>query len=157
MGRVALSSKNYDTAETYFQKVVEMYRESPEHAHKSNTLESYIHISKIYKMRKQYDKQIDFLNEASEFAITDHLQNVSSYNVSRKDNIQLKRVDDKTDLVKSSLLSYSLEKKNKLLEQIEFSQKEKTATRTQKYIIYCCNNFMYRVDFLRSQMNECNE
>lgn len=121
MGRVALSSKNYDTAEIYFQKVIEMYRESPEHAHKSNTLESYIHISKTYKMRKQYDKQIDFLNEASEFAITDHLQNVSSYNVSRKDNLQLKRVDDKTDLVKSSLLSYSLEKTNKLLEQIEFS------------------------------------
>jgi hypothetical protein len=56
MGRVALSSKNYDTAEIYFQKVIEMYRESLEHAHKSNTLESYIHISKIYKMRKQYDK-----------------------------------------------------------------------------------------------------
>jgi signal transduction histidine kinase len=153
MGRVELSSKNYDTAETYFQKVIEIYRESPEDAHKITTLESYTHISKIYKIRKQYDKQIYFLNLASKFAIKHNLQTylpiiyhekilyysneknekmVKKYVIEQKlisDNIQLKNMDDKTDLVKSSLLSYSLEKENSLLEQTELSQKEKIETR----------------------------
>ena len=153
LGRVELSSKNYNKAEVYFQKVIEIYRESPKDAHKITTLESLINISEAYKIRKQHDKQIYFLNQASEFALTYNLSSylpaiyheeilhysnennqkmVKKYLTEQKlisDNIHLKSMEDKTDLVKSSLLSYALNKQNSLLAQTELRQKGKIETK----------------------------
>jgi len=180
MGRVELSSKNYDKAEVYFQKVIKIYRESSEDAHKITTLESFIHISEIYKIRKHYDNQIDFLNQASEFALTYNLPSylaaiyhekilfysnknnqkmVKKYITEQKlilDNIYLKSMEDKTDLVKSSLSSGILEKENRLLEQTELSQKEKIETRNI-LLIAAIISFSILIFFVRKLMSVTNK
>jgi signal transduction histidine kinase len=159
MGRIELTSKNYDKAEVYFKKVIEIYLESAESAHKITTLESLTYISEIYKIRKQHDKQIDFLNQASELALTHNLStylpeiyhekilyysNENNQKMVKRliteqklilDNIHLKGMEDKTDLVKSSLLSYALEKQNSLLAQTELRQKGKIETKNILLIV----------------------
>jgi signal transduction histidine kinase len=149
MGRVEFSSKNYDKAVVYFQKVLEIYRKSGEESHKITTLQSLINLAEIYKVRKQSDLQIDFLNQATQFAQTHNLGNylatiyhekillyskqdnqkmVQKYIIEQKivsESIGQRAIKDKTDLVKSSLLLFSLEKENRLLEQVELKQEKK--------------------------------
>ncbi|MGK0308380.1 MAG: signal transduction histidine kinase [Urechidicola sp.] len=180
MGRVELSSKNYDKAEVYFQKVIGIYRESTKDAHKITTLESLIHISEIYKIRKQYDKQIYFLNQASEFALAYNLSsylpeiyhekilyysNENNQKIVKKliteqklilDNIHLKSMEDKTDLVKSSLLSYTLEKQNSLLAQTELRQKGKIEIKNTLLIVAIIS-FIILVLFVLKLMSVMNK
>jgi tetratricopeptide (TPR) repeat protein len=64
---IELSSKNYDKAEVYFQKVLEIYPNLGEGSHKITTLQSLINLSEIYKTREQSDAQINFLNKQLNF------------------------------------------------------------------------------------------
>jgi len=149
MGRVELSSKNYDKAAVYFQKVLEIYRKSGEGSHKITTLQSLISLAEIYKVRRRSETQIDYLNQAAQFAQKHNLANylatiyyekillyskqdnqemVQKFIIEQKivsESISQKGLKDKTELVKSSLLLYSLEKENNLLEQLELKQEEK--------------------------------
>jgi signal transduction histidine kinase len=149
MGRIELSSKNYDKAEVYFQKVLEIYRNLGEDSHKITTLQSLIDLAEIYKTREQIDTQINFLNQAAEFAQTHNLPSylaiiyhekillyskennqemVQKAIIEQKvvsENTNLKGLKNKTALVKTSLLLYSLEKQIKLLEQSELKQQDK--------------------------------
>jgi len=159
MGRVEFSSKNYDKSEVYFQMVLDIYRKSGEGSHKITTLQSLISLAEIYKIRKQSDTQINFLNQAAEFAQAYDLPNYlpiiyhekillyskeNNHKMVQKsiieqnkvsENTTLRGIKDKTDLVKSSLLLYSLEKENKLLEQIELKQEQEIENRNILLVI----------------------
>jgi signal transduction histidine kinase len=159
MGRIELSSKNYDKAEVYFQKVLEIYRNLGEGSHKITTLQSLIALSEIYKTRGQSDTQINFLNQAAEFA---RIHNLPSYLaiiyhekillyskennqemlqkaiIEQKvilENTTLRDIKNKSALVKSALVKSALEKENNLLEQSELKQQEKIENRNILLIV----------------------
>jgi signal transduction histidine kinase len=149
MGLIELSSKNYDKAEVYFQKVLEIYRNLGEGSHKITTLQSLINLAKIYKTREQSDTQINFLNQAAEFAQTHNLpsylpiiyhEKILLYSkennqemlqkaiIEQKvvlENTSIRDIKNKSALVESALVKSALEKQNKLLEQSELKQQEK--------------------------------
>jgi signal transduction histidine kinase len=149
MGLIELSSKNYDKAEVYFQKVLEIYRNLGEGSHKITTLQSLINLAEIYKTREQSDTQINFLNQAAEFAQTHNLpsylpiiyhEKILLYSkennqemlqkaiIEQKvvsENTSIRDIKNKSALVKSALAKSALEKQNKLLEQSELEQQEK--------------------------------
>ena len=148
LGLNELSINNYDKAETYFKIALEVSEQLGKNSQKSATLESMINIAEIYKIRKQHDKQIKYLNQAVEFSKTYNLpiylptiyhemllhytevsdkEMVLKYITEQKivsESIQINSLKDKTNLVNNLILLHSLEKENKFLEQTEILQKE---------------------------------
>lgn len=148
MGLLELNKNNYNEAEDYFQNALEISKQLGENSQKIATIESMFKLADISKTKKQYEKEISFLNQASEFAKKYNLQsylptiynemilhylNENNHEMMQKylleyktisESINKSKLRDKTDLVNRLIYLHTLEEEKKFLEQTKILQRE---------------------------------
>lgn len=159
MGLLELNKNNYNGAEYYFQNALEISTQLGENSQKIATIESMVKLADISKTKKQYEKEISFLNQASEFAkkhdLPSYLQTIYNEMIlhyfNRNNNVMMQKylleyktisesinkskLRDKTDLVNRLIYLHTLEEEKKFLEQTKILQKESIRIRNLLLII----------------------
>ncbi len=170
MGKILLAENNLNEAEYYFTKIIRLYDSLKDDSQKIATIEAYLQLAAIYKLRGNISKKEYFLQEAAKFLLKYNLTNYTAqvylelielYNQTNRNEKALEyitkfglvtdslaKVDskEKNQLVESFTRLYQLEKQNSLLE-IENNLKDDRA-RQKNIVLYSIAGFSIITIFL---------
>lgn len=154
MGKILMAQDKLDEAEVYFKKILVISDSLKENSQKIATIEAYVQLSNIAKIKKDEKSEEYYLHKASQFIKTYYLSNylnsiyldlIELY-VKRNqpelalksireykdlsDSLNARQTQDKNQLVVGFTKVYEVEKKNSILEIENKLQNEKVRLRT---------------------------
>ncbi len=163
MGKILMAQNKLDDAEVYFKKILLISDSLKEKSQKIATIEAYVQLSNIAKIKKDGKAEEYYLHKASQFIRTYYLSNylnsiyldlielyvernqpqlalnsISEYKA-LSDSLNARQTQDKNQLVAGFTKVYEVEKKNSILEIENKLQNEKV--RLKNLIIYISIGF----------------
>lgn len=163
MGKILMAENNLKEAEPYFTKIIRLYDSLKDDSQKIATIEAYIHLAAIYKIRENIIKKEYYLQEAAKFLLKYNLTNYTArvylelielYNQTNRNEKALEyitkfgqvtdslaKVDskEKNQLVESFTKLYQLEKQNSILENENHRNDERS--RQKNIVLYSIAGF----------------
>lgn len=154
MGLIAFSRKDYLTAESYFNEVLDISQLLGEKSQKVATVESLIRLAEISRFNGNIKKQVGYLKKAAQLSEKYNLANrlpqvyntlISHFStegdhvaaqkymkefIHASDKVRREQLKDRAELIKSVVLVHTLEDKNRLLVQNNKIQLERVEKRT---------------------------
>jgi len=179
MGLLEFKQNNFDKAEEFFNKVLEISTELGENSQKTSTIESMIQLAELYKIKGDLKSQLSILEKAAIYSFNsnflNYLQTIYSemilyyskqnnqekvkyyinefnLNAERNNNQHLK---DRSDLVNGVLKVHNLEiEKTKLN---ELNQQQKIRLQQRNLLIIIVSAFMFILGLLIISIYKSNQ